>query len=99
MGVGYLMACGIVWSKSADRDAGLVLINALGDMDPELRILAHQLLVSAGEISIPLVESAIAIGTLDAADGSQCLLELLARKAQTSYQANSPDSLAYSNAN
>jgi hypothetical protein len=37
MDADYMMACGIVWRKTADPDAGRELVEALASPDPELR--------------------------------------------------------------
>ena len=87
----YLLACGIVWKKRGDEDAGQELVVALACPDPELRYIAQRLLVSAGPISLPLLEYSISAGTLAPTDASSCMLELLAEKARSSYSIYHPE--------
>jgi hypothetical protein len=58
----YMLACGIVWRKTADPDAGWELVEGLESCDPCLRLLARSLLVENGEQSMDLLESAVATG-------------------------------------
>ena len=41
----YMLACGIVWSKTADPGAGWELVEALASPDPELRQFAREMLI------------------------------------------------------
>jgi len=81
----YLLACGIVWHRCADEEAGGELVRALGDPDPDVRFLAQELLLAAGPPSMALLEEAISSGTLGADDAAPCMLALLADRAQSSY--------------
>jgi hypothetical protein len=58
----YMLACGIVWRKTADPDAGWELVEGLESSDPCVRLLARSLLLENGEQSINLLESAVANG-------------------------------------
>ncbi len=40
-----MLACGIVWSKTADPDAGWELVKALASPDPELRQFTRDMLM------------------------------------------------------
>jgi hypothetical protein len=60
----YIVACGIVWQKTADPDAGWELVEGLESSDPCLRLLAHSLLVENGKQSMDLLESAVATGSV-----------------------------------
>jgi hypothetical protein len=73
----YLLACGIVWRKTADPDAGLDLIEGLESADPKLRVLAQMLLVESGEDSVGLLESALAAGVVSPAAAGPCIAEIL----------------------
>ena len=63
MNADYMLACGIVWRKTADPVAGWELIEGLDSPDPHVRQLAQTILVECGEPSMNLLESAIATGT------------------------------------
>jgi hypothetical protein len=73
----YLFACGIVWHKTGDAAAGDELILALRDPDPDIRCLAEGLLIYAGGLSLPLLESAVDSGALDATVATHCIVQIL----------------------
>src|SRR5450759_999374 len=65
MNADYVLACGVVWGKTADPEAGWDLVDGLKSRDPEVRLLAQTLLVESGESSMGLLESALAVGIVD----------------------------------
>lgn len=73
----YMLACGIVWRKAADPEAGFELVEGLEAGDPQLRLLAQTLLVESGEDSIGLLESALAAGVVSADAAGPCMAEIL----------------------
>ncbi len=73
----YVLACGIVWYKTADAEAGSELVEALQSRDPRVRLLAQTLLTEAGEESLRLLESALADGVLCAQIAAPCMAEIL----------------------
>ncbi len=86
MDTNYVLACGIVWYKTADAEAGSELVEALQSPDPRLRLLAQILLAEAGEESMRLLESALTKGVLCAQIAGPCMAEILhsVRTRQTS---------------
>jgi hypothetical protein len=92
MDTNYMLACGIVWRKTADPEAGWELVEALESPDPRLRLLAQNLLVENGEDSMDLLESAVTSGMISPEVAGPCMAEILqserARQArgQTSKQ-------------
>jgi hypothetical protein len=77
MNVDYMLACGIVWRKTADPEAGWDLIDGLKSRDPEVRLLAQALLIESGEISMGLLESALAVGIVEPDVACPCMAEIL----------------------
>lgn len=77
MDIEYVLACGIVWRKTADPDAGLELVVGLQSRDPELRLLAQTLLVESGENSMELLESALTAGVVGPDVAAPCMAEIL----------------------
>lgn len=77
MDADYMLACGIVWRKTADPEAGWELVEALESPDPRLRLLAQNLLVENGEDSMDLLESAVASGTITPEVAGPCMAEIL----------------------
>ena len=77
MDAGYMVACGIVWRKTADPEAGWELVEALESPDPRLRLLAQSLLVENGENSMELLESAVATGKVSPQVAGPCMAEIL----------------------
>jgi len=73
----YMLACGIVWAKTADPEAGWDLLDGLTSGDPGVRLLAQTLLVKSGESSMGLLESAVAEGILDPKIAGPCMAEIL----------------------
>lgn len=73
----YMLACGIVWRKTADPEAGWELVEALESPDPDVRSLARSLLLENGERSMDLLESAIAAGIVRPQVAGPCMAEIL----------------------
>ena len=73
----YVLACGIVWRKTADPEAGWELVEALESPDPCLRLLAQSFLVENGEDSMDLLEGAVARGVLSPEVAGPCMAEIL----------------------
>jgi len=88
MDTNYVLACGIVWYKTADEEAGSGLVEALQAPDPLVHLLAQALLAEAGEESMRLLESALAQGALCPQIAGPCMAEILLslRAPQTSRQ-------------
>jgi hypothetical protein len=82
MDANYMLACGIVWRKTADPEAGWELVEALESPDPRLRLLARSLLVENGKDSMDLLEGAVASGILSPEVAGPCMAEIL-RSGQT----------------
>ena len=77
MDANYILACGIVWRKTADPEAGWELVEALHSPDPALRLLAQSLLVETGKDSMDLLEGAVAKGILSPEVAGPCMAEIL----------------------
>lgn len=77
MDANYMLACGIVWRKTADPEAGWELVEALQSRDPSLRLLAQSLLVETGKDSMDLLEGAVARGILSPEAAGPCMAEIL----------------------
>lgn len=73
----YMLACGIVWSKTADPDAGWELVVALASPDPELRQFARDMLVHRSDSAMAILESAVSSGVLTPEVAGPCIVELL----------------------
>ena len=78
-----LIACGILWRKTEDPDAGWELIEGLHSPDPELSTVAESMLVQAGWPSVGLVERALELGLLRPSEAGRCMAALFG-KAQFS---------------
>ena len=88
-----MLACGVVWRKTADPEAGWDLVEGLESKDPQLRLLAQSLLVESGESSMGLLESALAAGVVNPEVAGPCMAEILRiRRAKqiTGYRRNEP---------
>jgi hypothetical protein len=73
----YMLACGVVWRKTADPEAGWDLVDGLNSKDPEVHLLAQTFLVESGESSMGLLESALALGIVDPDVAGPCMAEIL----------------------
>lgn len=89
MDANYMLACGIVWRKTADPEAGWELVEALQSPDARLRSLAQSFLVETGEDSMDLLEGAVAGGILSPEVAGPCMAEILSngRARQTPRKA------------
>ena len=89
----HIFACGVVWLKTADPEAGWDLVEGLESKDPQLRLLAQSLLVESGESSMGLLESALAAGVVNPEVAGPCMAEILRiRRAKqiTGHRRNEP---------
>jgi len=77
MNASFMLACGIVWQRTADPEAGWELVEGLESADPCLRLLAQSLLVENGEHSMDLLESAIAAGIVRPEAAGPCMAEIV----------------------
>ena len=77
MNIDYMLACGVVWRRTADPEAGWDLVDGLKSRDPEVRVLAQTLLIESGESSMGLLESALAAGIVDTDVAGPCMAEIL----------------------
>lgn len=77
MEVDYMLACGIIWRKTADPLAGWELIEGLESKDPCIRQIAKTILVKCGEPSMYLLESAVAAGSVSQDSAGPCMAEIL----------------------
>jgi hypothetical protein len=77
MDANYILACGIVWRKTADLEAGWELVEALQSSDPSLRMLAQTFLVETANNSMDLLEGAVASGVLRPEVAGPCMAEIL----------------------
>jgi hypothetical protein len=77
MNADYMLACGVVWRKTADPEAGWELVEGLESRDPALRVLAQTLLVESGEISMGLLEEGLATGVVNSDRAGPCMAEIL----------------------
>jgi hypothetical protein len=77
MNTDSLLACGVLWRKMADPEAGWDLVDGLKSRDPEVRVLAHTLLVESGDSSMELLESALALGIVDPDVAGPSMAEIL----------------------
>jgi hypothetical protein len=77
MDAGFMLACGIIWRKTADLEAGWELVEALESPDPCLRFLAQNFLVESGKNSMDLLESAVAAGIVRPQVAGPCMAEIM----------------------
>jgi hypothetical protein len=89
MNTDYMLACGVVWRRTGDPEAGWDLVDGLKSGDPEVRVLAQTLLVENGENSMGLLESALAVGIVDPEVAGPCMAEIL-RIRQTKQLTKQP---------
>ena len=73
----YMLACGIVWRKTADPEAGLELLEGLQSSDLRVRVLAQALLIDGAENSMRLLEAALAAGAVSPEAAGPCMAEIL----------------------
>lgn len=89
MNADYLLACGIVWHKTADPEAGWELVDALESADSRIQAMAQAILVDTGEQSMRLLESALAAGAVSPEAAGSCMAEIL-RTQQTGGETRQP---------
>jgi hypothetical protein len=77
MNTDYMLACGVVWRRTADPEAGWDLVDGLKSRDPEVRVLAQTLLIESGERSMGLLESALTVGIVGPEVAGPCIAEIL----------------------
>jgi hypothetical protein len=77
MNTDHMLACGVVWQRTGDPEAGWDLVDGLKSGDLEVRLLAQTLLVESGESSMGLLESALAVGIVDPDVAGPCMAEIL----------------------
>jgi hypothetical protein len=77
MDANFMLACGVIWQKTADPEAGWELVEALESPDPRLRLLAQTLLVESGDDSMRLLESAVETGIVSPQVVGPCMAEIL----------------------
>ena len=77
MDANYMLACGIVWSKTADPDAGWELVEALASPDPELRQFARDMLLHRRDNAMAILEGAVGSGVLSPQVAGPYIVELL----------------------
>jgi HEAT repeat protein len=73
----YMLACGILWHKACDPEAGWELIEGLNSSDPEVRSIARRLLLENGDESMRLLECALATGEVSLDAACSCMAEIL----------------------
>ncbi|MBZ5720316.1 MAG: hypothetical protein LAO03_08030 [Acidobacteriia bacterium] len=77
MDADYMLACGIVWRKTADPEAGWDLVEALASADPELRRLARDMLAQRRDNAMALLEDAVGAGVITPEAAGPCMVQLL----------------------
>jgi hypothetical protein len=77
MDTDYMLACGIVWGKVADPEAGWELLEGLKSADPTVRSLAQKLLLENAAESMRLLECALTNGELSPESAGPCIAQLL----------------------
>ena len=78
----YIVACGVVWRKTMDPAAGSELIEGLQCEDEEIRILAQTILAESGDVSMSLLESAVASGMVNPEFAGPCIAAILRSQNQ-----------------
>lgn len=73
----YLLACAIVWRKTADAEAGLGLVEGLDSSDPGVRTLSRALLIDDEENSLRLLEGALEAGVVSPEAAGGCIADIL----------------------
>src|SRR5205085_2029824 len=94
MDANYMLACGIVWSKTADPDAGWELVEALASPDPELRQLARDMLSHRRDNAMALLEGAVGAGVLTPEVAGPCIVDLLRASRPDFYDFMAGDEIA-----
>ena len=73
----YMLACGILWRKTSDPEAGWELIEGLNSSDSEVRSMARRLLLENEVESMRLLECALAGGEISPDAACACMAEIL----------------------
>jgi len=77
MDADYIVACGVVWRKTSDPVAGSELLEGLQSEDREIRFLAQTILAETGEVSMSLLEGAVADGVVNPEFAGPCIAAIL----------------------
>jgi hypothetical protein len=84
----FIIACGVVWRKTADPEAGWSLVAALDSPDPSIRSLAEAMLAAGADDSLALLEAAVEAGVLSPEKAAPCISQLLQTEGcWTTFQA------------
>lgn len=78
MNAEFLLACGVVFRRTADLEAAWQLVEGLASEDAALRVLAQTFLVEGGAVSMSMLETALAAGVVDSDVVGPCMVEILA---------------------
>jgi len=73
----FILACGVVWHKTADPEAGWSLVAALDSPESSIRSLAEAILAGGSEESLALLEAAVQAGVLSPERAAPCISQLL----------------------
>jgi hypothetical protein len=73
----YIVACGFVWRKTLDPEAGTELVEGLQSEDQEIRLLAQTILAESGAASMSLLESSVSNGLLNPEFAGPCMAAIL----------------------
>ncbi len=73
----YMLACGIVWRKTGDPEAGWELIAGLKSGDVSVRTIAQALLLENSQDSMLLLECALKTGELSPDAAGPCMAEII----------------------
>ena len=76
MELGYVFACGVLWSGTGDPESGWQLIRALRDPDEQVRNIAREML-AGGDNSLALLHAATAAGLLTGEEAASVVAALL----------------------
>ncbi len=90
MNANYMLACGIVWRKTADPEAGLELLEGLRSFNVEVRMLAQAFLIEGADASLGLLETALSDGLVSPEAAGACITEIL-RKRQNKQRTVQPN--------
>jgi hypothetical protein len=83
-----ILACAIVWRKTADPEAGWSLVAALDSPDPSIRSFVEAVLADGSEESLALLEAAVEAGVLSPERAAPCISQLLQTEScWTGFQA------------
>ncbi len=80
MNANYMLACGVVWNRTGDPEAGWELVEALHSKDPKTREIAQGILLEGGDTSFDFMEDAIRAGAAAPEALGACMAEILRRR-------------------